>query len=97
MVRDGIVFKDEKTQVAFNQRSFCELVKHLLVELVRISCEEASQRVGRPPLTAPAADATDTEVGLLSHELPYYWVMPLCYGNGYWQKDVPAQPEDLDA
>ena len=34
MVRDGLVFKDEDGQVIFNQYSFCELVKHLLVELV---------------------------------------------------------------
>ena len=31
MVRDGLVFKDENGQVIFNQYSFCELVKHLLV------------------------------------------------------------------
>ena len=47
MVRDGIVFKDEDGQVIFNQHSFCELVKHLLVELVGISYEEASQIVDR--------------------------------------------------
>ena len=40
MVRDGLVFKDENRQVIFNQYSFCELVKHLLVELVGISYEE---------------------------------------------------------
>ena len=43
MVRDGLVFKDEDGQVIFNQHSFCELVKRLLVELVGISYEEASQ------------------------------------------------------
>lgn len=37
MVRDGLVFKDEDGQVIFNQYSFCELVKRLLVELVGIS------------------------------------------------------------
>ena len=37
MVRDGLVFQDEDGQVIFNQYSFCELVKHLLVELVGIS------------------------------------------------------------
>ena len=47
MIRDGIVLKDEDAQVTFNQRSFCELVKHLLVELVGISYEEASQIVER--------------------------------------------------
>lgn len=43
MVRDGLVFKDENGQVIFNQYSFCELVKHLLVELVGISYEDPSQ------------------------------------------------------
>jgi len=55
MVRDGIVFKDEDGQVIFNQHSFCELVKHLLVELVGISYEEASQIVDRSPLAEPVA------------------------------------------
>ena len=36
VLRDGLVFKDEDGQVIFNQYSFCELVKHLLVELVAI-------------------------------------------------------------
>ena len=57
MVRDGIVFKDEDGQVIFNQHSFCELVKHLLVELVGISYEEASQIVDRSPLAERVADA----------------------------------------
>ena len=57
MVRDGLVFKDENGQVIFNQYSFCELVKHLLVELVGISYEEASQIVDRSPLAEPVADA----------------------------------------
>ena len=53
MVRDGLVFKDEDGQVIFNQYSFCELVKHLLVELVGISYEDASQISGT--LTAGSA------------------------------------------
>ncbi|WP_287227637.1 hypothetical protein [Oscillibacter sp.] len=59
MVRDGLVFKDENGQVIFNQYSFCELVKHLLVELVGISYEEASQTVERSPLAEPVADAVE--------------------------------------
>ena len=95
MVRDGIVFKDEDGQVIFNQHSFCELVKHLLVELVGISYEEASRIVERSPLAAPVADAMG--VAIFSHDLPYYWDMFFYYGNGYWQKGIPAQPEDMDA
>ena len=95
MVKDGLVFKDEDGQVIFNQYSFCELVKHLLVELVGISYAEASQTVERSPLAAPVADALG--VAVFSHELPYYWAMFFYYGNGYCQKDIPAQPEDMDA
>ena len=95
MVRDGLVFKDEDGQVIFNQHSFCELVKHLLVELVGISYEEASQIVDRSPLAEPVADALG--VAIFSHDLPYYWAMFFYYGNGYWQKGIPAQPEDMDA
>ena len=71
MVRDGLVFKDEDGQVIFNQYSFCELVKHLLVELVGISYEEASQTVERSPLAEPVADAVG--VAIFSHDRPYYW------------------------
>ena len=69
MVRDGLVFKDEDGQVIFNQHSFCELVKHLLVELVGISYEEASQIVERSPLAEPVADAMG--VAIFSHDLFY--------------------------
>ena len=94
MVRDGLVFKDEDGQVIFNQYSFCELVKRLLVELVGISYEEASRRVDWSLLAAPVSDVI--EVGIFSHELPYYWAMLLYYGNGYWQNGVPVQPCDMD-
>ena len=53
MVSDGLVFKYEDGQVIFNQYSFCELVKHLLVELVGISYEEASQIVEKYDLKEP--------------------------------------------
>lgn len=79
MVRDGIVFKDEDGQVIFNQYSFCELVKHLLVELVGISYEEASQTVERSPLAEPVTDALG--VAIFSHDLPYYWAMCFYYGE----------------
>ena len=69
MARDGLVFKDEDGQVIFNQYSFCELVKHLLVELVGISYAEASQTVERSPLAAPVADALG--VAVFSHDLFY--------------------------
>ena len=93
MVRDGILFKDEDGQVIFNQDSFCELVTRLLVG---ISYEEASQIVERSPLAESVAGAMG--VAIFSHALPYYWAMFFYYGNGYWwEKGIPAQPEDMDA
>jgi hypothetical protein len=79
MVRDGLVFKDEDGQVIFNQYSFCELVKHLLVELVGISYEEASQIVERSPLAESVAGAMG--VAIFSHALPYYWAMFFTMGT----------------
>ena len=97
MVRDGLVFKDENGQVIFNQYSFCELVKHLLVELVGISYAEASQIVERSPLAESVTNAMG--VAIFSHDLPYYWAMFFYYGNGYWWEEngIPAQPEDMGA
>ena len=79
VLRDGLVFKDEDGQVIFNQYSFCELVKHLLVELVGISYEEASKIVERSPLAVPVDNAMD--VAIFSHDLPYYWAMFFYYGK----------------
>ena len=69
----------EDGQIIFNQYSFCGLVKHLLVELVGISYEEASQIVERSPLAEPVADALG--VAIFSHDLPYYWAMFFYYGT----------------
>ena len=95
MVSDGLVFKNDDGKVIFNQYSFCELVKHLMVELAGISYEEAYQIVERSPLADPVSDAMG--VAIFSHDLPYYWAMFFYYGNGYWLKGIPAQPEDMDA
>lgn len=95
MVRDGLVFKDENGQVIFNQYSFCELVKHLLVELMGISYEEASQTVERSPLAAPVS---------MSWKWRYSAMICLITGLCFllWErllvgKGIPAQPEDMDA
>lgn len=95
MLMDGIVFYDGQDKVIFNQYSFCELIKYLLVEFVGISYEDASNQVDHSSLAEPISDVM--EIYLLNHELPYYWAMCLYYGNCYWQKGIPSQPEDLEA
>ena len=44
-MRDHVLVSDGKNTVIVNQRSFCELIKWLLVEYLGVSYEAASLRV----------------------------------------------------
>ena len=93
MLKDGVVLKDSEDRIVVNQYSFCELIKHLLTHYVGISYENASKIVDQSHLAEPILSVMDA--GLLSHEYPYYWAMSLYYGNMYWEKGIPAQPDNL--
>lgn len=95
MVQDGIILEDEDGKIIFNQKSFCELIKYILVELVGISYEEASVLVDNSPLAVPVKDSMDAS--LFGHEDTYFWAMNLYYGNCYWMKGIDAQPKDYNA
>ena len=91
------LINDPHMDGSFDVEAGLKIARRLLVELVGISYEEASQIVDRSPLAEPVADAMG--VAMFSHDLPYYWAMFFYYGNGYWlgDKGIPAQPEDMDA
>ena len=93
--KDGTVLKDEQSRMVFNQESYCELIKHLLKKYVGISYAEASALVEQSHLAEPVA--TYMEAALLNHEFPYYWAMSLYYGDMYWLKGIPAQPDNTKA
>lgn len=95
MLKDGVVLNDNNDIFVINQYSFCELIKHLLVYYVSISYADASKIVDNSPLAKPILSIT--EAYLLGHEYAYYWAMNLYYGNMYWQRGIPAQPDDLAA
>lgn len=95
MLKDGIVLDDGGDRIVVNQYSFCELIKHLLTYYVGISYENASEMVDHSHLAEPISSIMDA--GLLGHEYPYYWAMSLYYGDMYWEKGIPPQPEDLAA
>ena len=95
MLKDGIVLYDGNNRIIFNQHSLCELVKHLLIHYAGISYEEAAKTVEESPLAEPISNAI--EAVLFGHEYPYFWAMHIYYGNMYWEKGIPAQPDDLDA
>ena len=95
MLKDGVVLEDSGGRIVINQYSFCELIKHLLTHYVKISYEKASEMVSKSHLAKPISSIMDA--GLLSHEYPYYWAMTLYYGEMYWEKGIPAQPDDMTA
>lgn len=95
MLKDGVVLEDSGGRIVINQYSFCELIKHLLTHYVKISYENASEIVSQSHLVKPISSAMDAR--LLNHEYPYYWAMHLYYGELYWKKGIPAQPNDMTA
>lgn len=95
MLKDGVILEDGGNRIVVNQYSFCELIKHLLTHYTGISYESASETVAQSHLAEPISSVMDA--GLLGHEYPYYWAMLLYYGEMYWEKRVPAQPDDLTA
>lgn len=95
MLKDSVVLEDSGNRIIVNQYSFCELIKHLLTHYVKISYEKASEMVSKSHLAKPISSIMDA--GLLSHEYPYYWAMTTYYGEMYWKKGIPAQPDDMTA
>lgn len=95
MLRDGVVLEDGEGKVTVNQYSFCELIKHLLVHYAGVVYAEASELVDGSYIADPITDAT--AACLISHEYPYFWAMNLYYGAMYWERGIPAQPEDMEA
>ncbi len=95
MLKDSVVLEDSGNRIIVNQYSFCELIKHLLTHYVKISYEKASEMVSKSHLAKPISSIMDA--GLLSHEYPYYWAMTIYYGEMYWEKGIPAQPDDMTA
>ena len=95
MLKDSVVLEDSGNRIIVNQYSFYELIKHLLTHYVKISYEKASEMVSKSHLAKPISSIMDA--GLLSHEYPYYWAMTLYYGEMYWEKGIPAQPDDMTA
>ena len=95
MLKDSVVLEDSGNRIIVNQYSFCELIRHLLTHYVKISYEKASEMVSKSHLAKPISSIMDA--GLLSHEYPYYWAMTIYYGEMYWEKGIPAQPDDMTA
>ena len=92
-MRDNVVLSDGTDTVIVNQRSYCELIKWLLVEYLGVSYEAASLRVEQKADFFASLDNM-TAAALESHSWPYYYTAMDLYlgGCGTLQDAVPLLP-----
>lgn len=78
---DGLQIEDKETGVIFNHYSFCELVKHIMVNYGNIDYNLATEKLNNSYLTK--APRTINDVGLITHESEFHWAMLLVHGDMY--------------
>lgn len=74
-MRDHVLVSDGENTAVVNQRSFCELIKWLLVEYLGVSYEAASLRVEEKADFFASLDNV-MSAALESHNWPYYYTGP---------------------
>ncbi len=94
MLKDSVIFEYENGTLTVNQYSFCEIMKHIMVNYVNISYDEASKIVDNSGFVEPIKDVM--EAALLSHELEYYWAIGLYYKDELFEKGICEEPENFD-
>lgn len=85
---DGLQFEDNETGVIFNHYSFCELVKHIMVNYGKTDYNLATEKLNNSYLIK--IPRTVNDVVLLTHELEFHWAMLLVHGDMYWTKGIPS-------
>ena len=81
-MRDHVLVSDGENTAVVNQRSFCELIKWLLVEYLGVSYEAASLRVEEKADFFASLDNV-MSAALESHNWPYYYTALDLYLGGH--------------
>ena len=92
-LKDNIQFEDETEGVIFNHYSFCEIIKHIMVQYGNITYAQADEKLKQSFLYEEPKSLGDVEY--LGHELEYHWAMFTLYGNMYWLKGIPSDFNDF--
>lgn len=87
-ITDGLRIEDDETGVLFNQYSFCELVKHIMVNYGKIDYNLATEKLNNSYLIKVPRTISDVEY--ITHELEFHWAMLLVHGDMYWTKGIPC-------
>ncbi|MFC5048387.1 hypothetical protein ACFSTE_13620 [Aquimarina hainanensis] len=81
-------FEDDTEGVIFNHYSFCEIIKHIMVQYGNITYQEADKKLKNHFLIEIPKSKDDVE--FLGHELEFHWAMHVLYGDMYWTKGIPS-------
>lgn len=98
-MRDNITLSDGKDTIIVNQRSYCELIKWLIVRYAGVSDQEAAACVEQ---RIPFFEGIDNflSAALESHGWPYYYTaMDMFFGGHIHARPVlppPDTPEGLE-
>ncbi|UUC44751.1 hypothetical protein [Flavobacterium cerinum] len=87
-ITDGLRIEDDETGVLFNQYSFCEFVKHIMVNYGKIDYDLATEKLNNSYLIKVPRTISDVE--FITHELEFHWAMLLVHGDMYWTKGIPC-------
>lgn len=93
-LKDNIKFEDGSEGVIFNHYSFCELVKHIMVEYGKINYKEADEKLKQHFLID--CPKSYNQVALITHELAYHWAMLIVHGEMYWTKGISSDFNDFN-
>lgn len=90
MLKDRLGFYgDDGEKIIFNDYTFCEIVKLIIVKYCNKNYKQANKMVKSSGLVLPIKDTFDT--ACIVHETPYYWAMNVVYGNCYWLKGIEVE------
>lgn len=89
--------KDPRDARIFNFHTWFEVVKGNMVKYAHKSAAEAEAFLLSSYLMEVLLDdirTTNPWIDLTNHEIEYHWAMLLAYGEQYWLKGIPVEPED---
>lgn len=92
-LKDDLRFEDTTEGVIFNHYSFCEMIKHIMVEYGNITYNNANEMLEHHYLNEVPKSLN--EVVLITHELEFHWAMLVVHGNMYWTKGIPSDYNDF--
>lgn len=93
-MKDNIILSDERGQIVVNLRSYCELLKWLIVEYVGVSYQEANSCIERHSNYFDNFNITVMRVTLESHSWPYYYLaMDFYFGDYHKAATIKPSPD----